>query len=168
MKTLNQIENLFLKINGQKITNLTPEKECEAYLGYNFTQNTQNFKFRKAKVTPKKVGQFVTLWKRNSEKQTEPFNETDIFDFFIFVTEQDEKLGFFIFPKALLIEQHILTTKLKEGKRGFRLYPTWTTTANKQAEKTQAWQTNYFIDFANSEQNSIEKLKILLSQKLYS
>ena len=166
MKTLNQIENLFLKINGQKITNLTPEKECEAYLGYNFTQNTQNFKFRKAKVTPKKVGQFVTLWKRNSEKQTEPFNETDIFDFFIFVTEEDEKLGFFIFPKTLLIEQHILTTKLKEGKRGFRLYPTWTTTANKQAKKTQAWQSYYFIDFANSEQNSIEKLKVLLNPKI--
>lgn len=163
MKTLNQIENLFLKIIGQKITNLTPEKECEEYLGYNFTLNTLSFKFRKAKTTPKKVGQFVTLWKRNSEKQTEPFNETDTFDFFIFVAEQDEKLGFFIFPKALLIEQHILTTKLKEGKRGFRLYPTWAITANKQAKKTQTWQTNYFIDLTTPEQNSIEKLKTLLS-----
>ena len=153
------IENLFLKIYGLKIANLKSENECEEYSGFNFQVEKLNFKFRKSKITPKKVGQFVTLWKRNAEKQTEPFNENDNFDFYIFVSEQDEKFGFFIFSKKLLIEKNILSTKLKEGKRGFRLYPTWTKTENKQAEKTQSWQTEYFIDFKNKEQDNIEKIK---------
>lgn len=163
IKELSKIENLFVEIYGQKITNLTIENECDEYLGFNFQIERLNFKFRKSKITPKKVGQFVTLWKRNSQKQTEPFNETDNFDFFIFVSEQDEKFGFFIISKSLLIEKNILSTKQKEGKRGFRLYPTWVKTENKQAEKTQSWQTEYFIDLTNNEQNNVEKLKYLIN-----
>ena len=163
IKELNKIESLFIKNYGQKITNLTIENECDEYFGFNFQIEKLNFKFRKSKITPKKVGQFVTLWKRNSEKQTEPFNETDNFDFFIFVSEQDEKFGFFIFSKKILIEKNILSTQIKEGKRGFRRYPTWVKTENKQAEKSQSWQTEYFIDLKNNEQNNIEKLKSILN-----
>ena len=163
IKELNKIESLFIKNYGQKITNLTIENECDEYFGFNFQIEKLNFKFRKSKITPKKVGQFVTLWKRNSKRQTEPFNETDNFDFFIFVSEQDEKFGFFIFSKKILIEKNILSTQIKEGKRGFRLYPTWVKTENKQAEKTQSWQTEYFIDLKNNEQNNIEKLKSILN-----
>ena len=163
IKELNKIESLFIKNYGQKITNLTIENECDEYFGFNFQIEKLNFKFRKSKITPKKVGQFVTLWKRNSEKQTEPFNENDNFDFFIFVSEQDEKFGFFIFSKKILIEKNILSTQIKEGKRGFRLYPTWVKTENKQAEKSQSWQTEYFIDLKNNEQNNIEKLKSILN-----
>ncbi|WP_322969482.1 MepB family protein [Faecalibacter sp. LW9] len=163
IKELNKIESLFIKNYGQKITNLTIENECDEYFGFNFQIEKLNFKFRKSKITPKKVGQFVTLWKRNSEKQTEPFNENDNFDFFIFVSEQDEKFGFFIFSKKLLIEKNILSSRLKEGKRGFRLYPTWVKTESKQAEKTQSWQTEYFINLTNNEQNDIEKLKSILN-----
>ena len=163
IKELNKIESLFIKNYGQKITNLTIEYECDEYFGFNFQIEKLNFKFRKSKITPKKVGQFVTLWKRNSKRQTEPFNENDNFDFFIFVSEQDEKFGFFIFSKKILIENNILSTQIKEGKRGFRLYPTWVKTENKQAEKTQSWQTEYFIDLKNNEQNNIEKLKSILN-----
>ena len=163
IKELNKIESLFIKNYGQKITNLTIENECDEYFGFNFQIEKLNFKFRKSKITPKKVGQFVTLWKRNSEKQTEPFNENDNFDFFIFVSEQDEKFGFFIFSKKLLIEKNILSSRLKEGKRGFRLYPTWVKTESKQAEKTQSWQTEYFIDLTSNEQKNIEKLKSILN-----
>lgn len=163
IKELREIENLFMKNYGQKITNLTIENECNEYFGFNFQIEKLTFKFRKSKITPKKVGQFVTLWKRNSDKKTEPFNETDSFDFFLIVSEQDEKIGFFIFSKKLLIEKNILSTKLKEGKRGFRIYPTWVKTENKQAEKTQSWQTEYFIELTNNEQNDIEKLKSILN-----
>ena len=163
IKELNKIESLFIKNYGQKITNLTIENECDEYFGFNFQIEKLNFKFRKSKITPKKVGQFVTLWKRNSEKQTEPFNENDNFDFFIFVSEQDEKFGFFIFSKKLLIEKNILSSRLKEGKRGFRLYPTWVKTESKQAVKTQSWQTEYFIDLTSNEQKNIEKLKSILN-----
>ena len=135
---LKKIENLLFQGINLKISNLIEDKESQEYFGYNFQAEKLNFKFRKAKITPKKVGQFVTLWKRNSQNITEPFNETDAFDFYIIATEEIEKCGFFLFPKNELIKRNILSTKFKEGKRGFRVYPSWTKTENKQAEKTQS------------------------------
>jgi hypothetical protein len=38
---------------------------------------------------------FVTLWKRNIENETEPFDENDNFDFYIIATEQENRFGFF-------------------------------------------------------------------------
>ena len=160
---LKRFENTISTILGRKLTNITQDQECEEYSGFNFQINQLNLKFRKAKITPKKVGQFVTLWRRNSEKQTEPFNETDNFDFYIIVVEQEERFGFFIFPKNVLIERQILTSNQKEGKRGFRVYPNWTKTENKQAEKTQNWQINYFINLTNNEQKNIEKFKAIIN-----
>lgn len=162
-EVLIRFENSISKILGQKLTNITQDQECEEYSGFNIEINQLKLKFRKAKITPKKAGQFVTLWRRNSEKQTEPFNETDNFDFYIIAAEQEEKFGFFIFPKNVLIVRQILTTNQKEGKRGFRVYPDWTKTENKQAEKTQTWQTNYFINLTNNEQKNIEKLKAIIN-----
>ena len=122
------------------------------------------FKFRKAKITPKKVGQFVTLWKRNADKQTEHFDENDLVDYYIIATEDDSKLGFYIFSKSVLIEKNILSTQNKEGKRGFRVYPDWVKPENKQAEKTQNWQQNYFIEIRNNQVDST-RLKILFKYK---
>ncbi len=160
---LKRFENSLSKIIEQKITNITQDKECEEYFGFNFQIDKLNLKFRKAKITPKKVGQFVTLWKRNAEKQTEPFNENESFDFCVVVTEQVNHYGFFIFPKQILSEKQILTTNQKEGKRGFRIYPDWVKTENKQAQKTQSWQTKYFIDLISNEKKNTERLKSILN-----
>ncbi|WP_435524173.1 MepB family protein [Chryseobacterium indoltheticum] len=66
-------------------------------------------KFRKAKVTPTKVGQFVTLWKRNLiSKETEPFTSADSSDFYFILTETSENFGFFFFTKDILIKNQIL------------------------------------------------------------
>ncbi len=160
---LKRFENEISKIIKHKIINVTQDKECEEYFGFNFQLDKLNIKFRKAKITPKRVGQFVTLWKRNAEKQTEPFDEKDNFDFYVIVTEQEEKYGFFIFSKSILSEKRILTTNKKGGKRGFRIYPDWTNTENKQAAKTQSWQTNYFIDLTNNNTKTTEKIKSIIS-----
>ncbi|MFT3920249.1 MepB family protein [Cloacibacterium sp.] len=160
---LKRIENSIFKTNHQQIKNLIKDSECEEYLGFNFQLEKLNIKFRKAKITPKKVGLFVTLWKRNTENETEPFNENDNFDFYIIVSEQKEKFGFFLFPKKILCEKQIITTKNKEGKRGFRVYPSWTQTENKQAEKTQSWQIEYFIELTNLENINIEKFKSIIN-----
>ena len=144
---------------GYKAIDVTEELESEEYFGLNFKIAGRNIKFRKAKITPKKVGQFVTLWTRNSEGKTQPFNEVDDFDFCLIVTEENDKFGFFLFPKHILIEKQILTTHVKEGKRGFRVYPVWAKTTNTQAKKSQNWQTKYFIDIEKSDRNNLSLLK---------
>ena len=151
IKIIQQFEEIALKPLQLSISNLEKDLECDEYFGYNFESNQLSFKFRKAKITPKKVGQFVTLWKRNVIKQTEPFSENDVFDYYIIATEEDSKLGFYIFPKAILIEKNILTSAKKEGKRGFRVYPNWVKPENKQAEKTQNWQQNYFVEVIDNQ-----------------
>lgn len=148
IKELKIIENLLLELLGHSISNLIEDKESKDYFGIRFEVNKLKFIFRKSKISPKKVGQFVTLWKRNSNNETEPFNETDDFDFCIILSNEIGKNGFFLFPKNELIKRHILSTKMKVGKRGFRVYPKWTLTENKQAEITQNWQIIFFLDFA--------------------
>ncbi|MDM1298596.1 MepB family protein [Empedobacter falsenii] len=145
-KIIQKFEDFVLKSMNLSISKLEKDLECDEYVGYNFNVNEFSIKFRKAKITPKKVGQFVTLWKRNTAKQTEPFDENDVFDYYIITAEDDSKLGFYIFPKSILIEKHILTSAKKEGKRGFRVYPNWVKPENKQAEKTQNWQQDYFVE----------------------
>ncbi len=148
-----RIENSLLKVYELKISDLTEDHECEEYSGFNFQINNRRVKFRKAKITPKKTGLFVTLWKRNSEGDTIPFHVDDDFDFYIIAAEQDQNFGFFLFPKAVLSEKQILTNDSKEGKRGCRVYPNWCIPENKQAQKTKMWQTKYFIDFCKKEED---------------
>lgn len=100
--------------------------------------------YREAKITPKKIGQFVSVWKRNKAGITEPRQLNDDFDEFIIKCEAGNKVGQFVFPKAVLAEKGIVSTNLKEGKRGFRVYPPWDKAENKQAIKTQEWQLEYF------------------------
>lgn len=163
IEELKQIENSVLKAREYKIQHLIEDKECKEYFGYNFQLNQLKIKFRKAKITPKKAGQFVTLWKRNAEQQTEPFGVRDEFDFYIVFTEYENKYGFFLFPKQILSEKQILTTNQKEGKRGFRVYPKWIKTESKQAEETQVWQTKYFVDLTNDKLKIFEEFNSIIN-----
>lgn len=155
---LKKIEKLLSGTTLSRISNLIKDEESKEYFGCNFQMEQLNYTFRKAKITPKKVGQFVTLWKRNSKNETEPFNEFDNYDFYIIVTKENGNYGFFLFPKSELIKRQILTTNSKEGKRGFRVYPNWTKTENKQAEKTQTWQTRYFLDFTQENNENCKRI----------
>ncbi|MBN8860414.1 MAG: MepB family protein [Sphingobacteriales bacterium] len=146
IEALSRVESAILNIKGLRISDILSDPECEEYSGCSFQLNKRNIKFRKAKITPKKTGQFVTLWKRNNKKQTEPYSLDDDFDFYMIATEQQQRFGFFLFPKYILGEKQILATNNREGKRGFRVYAGWDSVENKQAEKTKAWQAGYFID----------------------
>jgi len=161
---IQQFEDFVLKSSNLSISTLEKDAECDEYIGYNFNVKEISIKFRKAKITPKKVGQFVTLWKRNTAKQTEPFDENDGFDYYIIATEDNSKLGFYIFPTSILIEKNILTSIKKEGKRGFRVYPNWVKPENKQAEKTQNWLQDYFVE-VNNQQIDKTKLEKIFNKK---
>lgn len=117
--------------------------ESIAYKACQFSLNDALVIYREAKITPKKVGQFVTFWKRINGS-TQPFNEEDTFDFFVVTVKANNKQGQFIFPKSILIKKGIISATGKAGKRGFRIYPSWDSTHSKQAISTQKWQLSYF------------------------
>jgi hypothetical protein len=137
------------------------EIESAEYKACYFKLNDLHVRFRKAKITPTKIGQFVTLWKRVESGVIAPFEDTDSIDLVIINVESDNQFGQFIFPKSVLCQQRIFTVSQKEGKRGFRVYPPWDETTNKQAIKTQNWQLNYFLDLSNIHAFDIEHAKAL-------
>lgn len=154
---------LLQKANWLQVSELNTDAECEEYDGYNFRLENKKVKYRKAKITPKKIGQFVTLWKRNAAVQTEPFHVDDDFDFYLIAVEKGERFGVFVFPKKILGERNILSNSQKEGKRGFRIYAGWDKPESKQAEKTKSWQCKYFIELGDDELENREKFDLLFN-----
>ena len=147
-----------------KLTNPVIEKESADYGACQFKLNTLNILFRIAKTTPTKVGQFVTVWKRSAKGPIEPFEVSDNIDLFIINTRSGDHFGQFVFPKSVLSQQGILSTDLKEGKRAIRVYPPWDITTNKQAQKTQKWQLDYFLEIPLDQPINLDRAKLLYSQ----
>ena len=163
---LSQLEALFLKSNQLHISKIEQDLTCIDYLGHDFKIGAASVKFRKAKLTPKKNGLFVTLWKRNTAGTTAPFSVEDLFDFYIISAEEAGQRGFYLFPKAALAKHKILTRNDNEGKRGFRIYPTWCVVQSKQAEQTQRWQNAYFINSTNPTSPQFDKFEQILTSKM--
>jgi hypothetical protein len=145
-KDLFVTKELIFDVCELAFSNLKIETESAEYGACTFHLNDYHITFRVAKITPTKIGQFVTHWKRNLEGITEPFHISDDIDFAIICTRRDADFGAFIFPKSVLQEKGILSDDNKEGKRGFRVYPPWDIAINKQAKQTQEWQLKYFLE----------------------
>ncbi|WP_312825731.1 MepB family protein [Epilithonimonas sp.] len=161
-KEIEKVEKVLQKHFDLPFSEITQDSECEEYFGFNFKINQINFKFRKSKLTPKKMGQFVTLWKRNAEGKTIPFDINDNFDFYIIAVEENHHSGFFIFPKTVLEKENLISSKIKTGKRGFRIYTDWHFPNNKQAEKTKLWQSDFFINYTNYKYSLLDKIKKII------
>ncbi len=144
-------KTLLYDVCGFEIANLTIEKESLAYGALSFSLNNLNLKFRVAKTTPTKVGQFVVFWKRIANGTIQPFITTDDIDAYVVSTRKGNLFGQFVFPKAVLIEKGIMSTSTKEGKRAIRVYPPWDVVTSKQAQQTQQWQVKYFIQIPANE-----------------
>ncbi len=146
-----------------EITHAALEKESTDYDACQFELNTFKILFRAAKITPTKVGQFVTVWKRTAKGPIEPFHISDAIDAIIINTKSGDNFGQFVFPKSVLLHRGILTTDLKEGKRAIRVYPPWDITTSKQAQKTQKWQLDYFLKIPIDQPVDLERAKLLYS-----
>lgn len=139
------------------------EKESAEYGAYLFNLHGFSVRFRVAKITPTKIGQFVTLWKRVGNGSIQPYDMSDPVDFFIISTRKDNHFGQFIFPKSVLCEQAIFSIEGKGGKRGIRVYPPWDKTLSPQAQKTQKWQMKYFLDIPQDREIDCARVKMLYS-----
>lgn len=144
------LEKIFSDITTFKISQPTVELESTEYGACRFLLNNSNVLFRTAKITPTKIGQFVTIWKRINNGPIQPFDSNDKIDFFFISVSKGNQVGLFIFSKSLLINKEIVSDK-KEGKRGIRVYPPWEITTSKQAQKTQKWQLDYFVEIPQNQ-----------------
>lgn len=73
-------------------------------------------------------------------------------------------MGQFVFPKSVLADKGIITRKGKEGKRGIRVYSPWDIVTNKQAEKTQTWQTKYFLSIKKDNSTDLDLARKIISK----
>jgi hypothetical protein len=140
------------------------EKESIEYGAYSFELNGFFIRFRVAKTTPTKIGQFVTLWKRIGNGPIQPYDISDPVDFFVVSVRKDNHFGQFIFSKAVLCKQNILSMHGKGGKRAIRVYPPWDQTLNRQAQKTQKWQMECFLDLSPDKEIDHARAQMLYSE----
>ncbi|MFA6403276.1 MAG: MepB family protein [Salinivirgaceae bacterium] len=68
---------------GFCITNLKLNSESAEYGACSFVLNGMLIEYRVSKITPTKTGQFVTIWKRNQNGITVPFDLMDDIDFVV-------------------------------------------------------------------------------------
>ena len=161
-KKLEETSKLVFEKLDLQISNLHIEKESQDYCAAQFNLNNLKIIFREAKITPTKIGQFVTFWKRIEQNPIQPFTTSDDFDLVIINTNTPTNSGQFVFPKSILEQKGYIQSLSKKGKLGFRVYPSWDKTANNQAQQTQNWQLNYFLEIPID----LSKAKSLYSKSL--
>ncbi|MEU3463255.1 MepB family protein [Streptomyces sp. NPDC006733] len=122
-----------------------PEAESAEYAAHRFTLDGLTVRFRAARTTPTKAGQFVTVWKRSPAGPIQPFDAADPVDLFVISTRDDDRFGQFVFPKDALRWHGVVSVNGSGGKRAFRIYPPWVAPAGRQASTTQAWQLGFFL-----------------------
>ena len=163
MKELKEGLNKIYQPAGLDIHDFKTEPESQDYGACRFRLGGQKVVFRIAKATPKKVGQFVVLWKRAASGVIEPFDVKDNIDFFVVAVHTPRRTGQFVFPKDILYEKGILQGKASEGKRAIRVYSPWDVSTSRQAKNTQAWQVAYFFELTENQEENV-----LSIQKKYS
>ncbi|TXI61475.1 MAG: hypothetical protein E6Q46_09870 [Flavobacterium sp.] len=156
-------EKLLYNECGFQLQNLIWNSESINYGACSFELNNKLIQYRVANITPTKIGQFVAIWKRNTEGITAPFDVLDSLDFMIISIRDSENFGQFIFPKSVLIAKGIISQNEKGGKRGIRVYPPWDKPINKQAIQTKAWQVLYFVEIKENTLTDLEKINRILS-----
>lgn len=156
-------EKLLYNECGFQLQNLIWNSESANYGACSFELNNKRIQYRVANITPTKIGQFVAIWKRNSEGIAAPFDVLDSLDFMIISVRDSENFGQFIFPKSVLVSKGIISQNKKGGKRGIRVYAPWDKPENKQAIQTQAWQVSYFVEIKENALLDLEKINRILS-----
>lgn len=102
-------------------------------------------RFRVGKLTPTKAGLFVALWRRAAAGSAEPFPVEEV-DALVIAVREGVRFGAFVFSKAVLVERGIVSVDGVGGKRGFRIYPPWSAVTSRQAERSQSWQCDSFLE----------------------
>ncbi|MFD2825637.1 MepB family protein [Leeuwenhoekiella polynyae] len=149
-KNLNTLKTEVYDKCSLEISEFFMEPESKEYDACRFKLNGTRIVSRSSKITPKKVGQFVTFWKRTGNGPIEPFDAQDPGDLYVVNVRSAEAFGQFVFPKEVLLEKGIISSATQAGKRACRVYPSWDIAQSKQAVRTQKWQLKYFYELNTS------------------
>lgn len=149
-----EVQKIVYTPHGLLCNNITQEAESQEYGACTFEIHNKKVVFRTAKITPTKIGQFVTLWKRSKSGPIIPYDAADSVDFFVVSIRHDEHFGQFVFPKEVLLQKGFVSKNGAGGKRAMRVYPAWDIADNAQAKKTQAWQLIYFFEIKPNVDNA--------------
>lgn len=136
----------YAHVKGLTLSELVPEEQNSDYQSCCAKLEGTWWRVRTARITPTKPGAFVAIWRRSPGGSTEPFStDDDCAGLLVFVSNEDS-FGVFRFPTTALDELGIYSSQRSAGKRGFRLYPPWSTSLNPQATRTQGKQVAFFED----------------------
>ncbi len=163
LKKVISAQNSLYDTCGFTVKNFSAENESEEYYAHSYLLGAKNIRFRIAKKTPTKTGWFVTMWKKNQNNIIAPYESSDQVDLFVINIVDQNRIGQFVFPKSILVEKNIFSTKAKEGKRAVRVYSPRDEANNAQALRTKKWQCEYFIDITSTNATSTEKIRDLYS-----
>ena len=186
---LNLVNDLIYVPSKLVITDIKEESQNSEYAAGQFTLASdlaiKTVLFRAARITPSKVGQFVTFWEKSRSGTNQPYLYSEAPDLLIItvckdksfndkgskadnfknnISKNDSIFGQFIFPKNVLLKKNILKSDITKGKMGIRVYPSWDTPTNKTAVKTQQWQLDYFFAVENLNVLPIERILKLYYQ----
>ncbi|MGY0498710.1 MepB family protein [Nocardia sp. FBN12] len=145
---------------GLDMSAAVPEVENAEYGAFVSRVGHGTVRFRVGKRTPAKVGLFVSVWQRADDGSTQPFADEDGVDLLVITVREEPRVGQFVFSRNALVEHGIVSVAGRGGKRGFRLYPPWSVTENKQAHRSQKWQSAYFLDLENLDMRQAENLYV--------
>lgn len=149
-EVLHRVKKIVYEPNQLILGSIYEEKQNAKYGAGIFKLNDKTVRFRVANITPTKIGQFVAFWQKDDNNKNQPFSYDDAPDLLVINTAMNDKwFGQFVFSKAVLMEQNILSSASTKGKMGIRVYPSWNSLDNSTALNTQKWQLAYFIDLSN-------------------
>ncbi len=166
---LENINKRIYKPNQLIVASIEEEPQNLEYAACKFELLNQatikTVRFRVAKKTPTKVGQFVTFWEKDSKGINQPFEYDESPELLVVTTFYDKiRFGQFVFPKRILLDKDILKSSTTKGKMGIRVYPNWDEPLSKTAKNTQSWQLDYFFEI--DEEDDVSTREILRLYKL--
>ena len=122
-----------------------PEEQNGEYESGTVTISAEFWRVRTARVTPKKPGAFVSVWERDDAGEAKPFASDGEVDGLLVFVDDAERFGVFRFTASHLEALGVTRSSAHPGKRGFRVYPSWSENLNSQATRTQKAQSAAFI-----------------------
>jgi hypothetical protein len=125
---------------------VTPEAQNSDYESGVVRVGAEDWHIRTARNTPAKVGAFVAFWRRDAAGVTRPFQDDDIGAGLLVFVEQQGSRGVFRFTASHLRDLGV-TSGVKLGKRGFRVYPGWCVGLGLQAAATQRAQAPAYREY---------------------